>query len=135
LRIYGATPITFPRVAVKNHILGTLRIKKGTVVLPFTGKSHVNTESFEDPETFNPDRWILKKEEIMKDGFCWLPFWSGTRNCIGQHLVMIEMKIILAYLIENYEFKRQENYKLMMGMKFGYQPVNDIEMDFIRRQK
>jgi cytochrome P450 len=31
-------------------------------------------------------------------------FSAGGRNCIGQHLALIETKIILAHLLNSYEF-------------------------------
>jgi cytochrome P450 len=31
-------------------------------------------------------------------------FSAGGRNCIGQHLAMMEIKIILAHLLNEYQF-------------------------------
>ena len=49
---------------------------------------------FENSQEFDIDRWMKTKSN---DGF--IPFSGGRRNCIGQHLALIETKLILIYLI------------------------------------
>jgi cytochrome P450 len=45
-------------------------------------------------------------QQIPKDVF--RPFEKGSRDCIGQQLAMLEMKIILALTLRHFEF--EEDY-------------------------
>lgn len=57
----------------------------------------------EDPNTFKPDRWIDENSKTFKSikdhSYLFTPFSSGPRNCIGQHLALIEAKTILSRLL------------------------------------
>jgi len=71
---------------------------------PFTVQR--DPKYFPDPETFNPDRWILNGEieygppdvrEMM------IPWGKGPRTCIGQSMATMETKISLARIIAQFE--------------------------------
>lgn len=53
-----------------------------------------------DAEAFRPERWLAGPEDPLYTGGpkpkgAWRPFEQGPRNCIGQTLVMLELKIAL----------------------------------------
>jgi cytochrome P450 len=67
---------------------------------------HRNEKFFPSPDEFVPDRWIPGSErfhEIPKDAY--RPFEKGPRDCIGQQLAMLEMKIILALTLRDFDFE------------------------------
>ena len=70
-----------PRIVVKDHDLGNLKIKKGTIVIvpifAITNEKH-NIE----PTKFRPDRW-LNGEVDKVDNMYKIPFSTGPKNCIG----------------------------------------------------
>jgi len=41
----------------------------------------------------------------LEDPFIFLPFSGGSRNCIGQHLGLVEIKIIIALFLKFFEFE------------------------------
>jgi len=61
-----------------------------------------NPKYFENPTVFDPERWTNNKG--LSEPFSFLPFSGGTRNCIGQHLAMIETRIILVHFLKNFQF-------------------------------
>jgi cytochrome P450 len=108
LRLHAPIPGMQPRVT--PHIpggttLGTYSGIPGGVrvsAMPYT--LHRNAEVFPDPETFNPRRWIDSEPEKLKEMHRWFwAFGSGGRMCIGSHLAMQEMKLIVCALVGNYE--------------------------------
>lgn len=50
---------------------------------------------------FDPDRF-LGKTKI--EPFTFLPFIAGPRNCLGQHLALLESKMVIGMLAQRYKF-------------------------------
>ena len=129
LRLANPAPIVVPRQALNDHNLKDLHVKKGTRVLFFTNINGVNPEYFENPTEFNPERWFAQNEgdaPWKKRSFAYLPFSSGARNCIGQHLALLEGKVVLAKFLERFEMALPEGYKMKMIMRFLYEPIDPL---------
>ena len=69
---------------------------------------HTDTDNFEDPLVFRPERFLQTSSNDEKTKkrhpFAFIPFSAGARNCIGQKFAMMEMKIILSLLLINFDF-------------------------------
>lgn len=58
------------------------------------------------PTEFLPERWLAREGEplyVRKNAF--RPFELGPRNCIGQELAQVEMRMILAMTVRELEFE------------------------------
>lgn len=55
-----------------------------------------NPESFHRPREFLPSRWL---EDLGDKLDSFQPFGVGSRTCIGRHIAMVEMRLILARLL------------------------------------
>lgn len=81
LRLYPSVPI-FARnitedIPFKNYILP----KDLNVIIPVYAV-HRDPKFFDDPDTFNPERFNFENKSKRKP-FCFVPFSAGPRNCIG----------------------------------------------------
>ena len=55
---------------------------------------------------FLPDRWLVPPgHELYPIKGAWRPFEHGPRNCIGQELAMIEMKIIMVFTLRRFDIR------------------------------
>ena len=81
------TPATglLARVSKEGHFLGKYYIPKGQYVQVGYAQNYYDPNYFEDPFTFNIDRWLDGKNSD-KEINIFTPFSSGNRNCLGQHL-------------------------------------------------
>ena len=110
LRIYSPAA-WIQRETVCDHVLETdgkfYKIPVGTLLNIPIYATHHNPKYFKDPETFDPERFMLdRKHEIIP--YTYLPFAVGPRNCIGKRFALIQLKACLAYLLQKYRFVRTE---------------------------
>ncbi|EGD95987.1 hypothetical protein TESG_03448 [Trichophyton tonsurans CBS 112818] len=79
------------------------RIPAGTPVGMTTILMHTDENLYPDPMCFNPDRWIDSTAKRSTTTFA--PFSRGTRICLGMHLAWAEMYLLLASLVQGFDFK------------------------------
>lgn len=80
-------------------------IEKGTPVLfSITGPQY-DPKYYDQPETFNPDRF--KDDQINRNsvGSPYLVFGDGPRNCIGMRLGKLQAKIGVCLLLRKFAFE------------------------------
>ncbi|KAK5958675.1 hypothetical protein OHC33_000518 [Knufia fluminis] len=107
-RITPSTPggVSLGPPGTKHHYTGlpaNIRVSAMAYTL------HKIPEVFPDPESFNPDRWLNSSEEHLTEmnRHFWA-FGSGGRMCIGRHLAMQEIKLIVAAVFTNYRVEIAE---------------------------
>jgi cytochrome P450 len=99
LRIYPVAMITFPRVTTQPVELMGYHLEPGTTVVGCIYLLHRNPSIYPEPEQFKPERFLERKYSPYE----YLPFGSGSRQCIGMALAQYEMKLTLATVMLNYE--------------------------------
>jgi cytochrome P450 len=62
---------------------------------------HEDPELYPEPFRFNPDRW--NDRDFKPTEF--IPFGGGTRKCLGATLAMLEMKMVVAAWMKNFQFE------------------------------
>ncbi|GBB93515.1 hypothetical protein RclHR1_21860001 [Rhizophagus clarus] len=62
---------------------------------------HHNKEYWDEPEKFNPDRWMVEGFEPKKNSF--VMFGAGLRICAGRKLAMVELVSLMALIFRKYE--------------------------------
>jgi cytochrome P450 len=83
-----------------DDTLGGYHIPKGSLVLTSPYVAHRHPDHWEDPEGFDPDRF-LEENSKGRHRFAYFPFGGGPRICIGNHFAMMEAQIILATILRN----------------------------------
>ena len=96
-------PLTSPsgnRLGRFEGIPGGIRVS----TMPYT--LHRNPEVFPRPESFDPRRWLDSSPSELKEMHRWFwAFGSGGRMCIGSHLAIQEIKLLVAAIYSNWETK------------------------------
>ena len=101
LRIYPVAMLTFPRVVQKPVELIGYKLEPGQVVMGCIYLLHQREDIYPEPSEFKPERF-LKREYSPYEFF---PFGGGKRRCIGEALAKLEMKLVLATIIANYDLE------------------------------
>ncbi|MCJ1245230.1 hypothetical protein MMC30_002433 [Trapelia coarctata] len=65
---------------------------------------HHNPRFWARVEEFLPERWLVPEgDPLYPHKNAWRPFERGPRNCIGQELALVEIKVILALTIREFD--------------------------------
>ncbi|KAG0332021.1 hypothetical protein BG000_010406 [Podila horticola] len=96
LRTVAATGI--PREVPKDTTMAGIFVPAGTTSL------RLPREYFPQADQYIPERWIPEELPLppVKE-FTSYPFSAGTRNCVGKNFVMMEMRLMLAAIITQYD--------------------------------
>ncbi|XP_017772314.1 PREDICTED: cytochrome P450 9e2 [Nicrophorus vespilloides] len=106
LRRWGPS-VVIDRVCTKDYKIPAklpnerdLLIKKGQLIFIPVHAMHWNPEIYEDPHRFYPERFLDKNSADPNN---LLSFGIGPRSCIGSRFAILECKLMLAYLLKDYE--------------------------------
>lgn len=83
LRLYAPLPASEPRSLPAESNVDGYVVPAGTTVSMSPYSLHRNAQVFENPTTFNPDRWLGKEEDVVEMNRWFWAFSSGARMCIG----------------------------------------------------
>ena len=108
---------SFHRVTVKDTTILGYRVPKGTqIALPGNRWMH-SEDDWEDAATFKPERWLTGEDMSLKH---YLGFSYGPRDCIGQRLAMLELRLAILRLVQRYTFSLPIPFEdLMMNARNG----------------
>ncbi len=96
------TPVPWnARATSQPTVLEGYELPTGTEVWVSIFHTHRNSEIYPEPLKFNPRRW----ETLEVDNFQYNPFSAGSRKCIGAGFAMMEIKIVLAMLLQKFRFQ------------------------------
>ncbi|KAJ7364523.1 cytochrome P450, partial [Mycena albidolilacea] len=104
-----------PTVGTGVKVLGEdFIIREGTsVVPPYT--MHCDTRYFSpSPDKYLPERWLGgddatgTKFVVNEDAF--IPFSTGPANCAGKSLAMLEIRMVVAYVMQAFELRFADGY-------------------------
>ena len=77
--------------------LGPYAVPVGIEINPSIRTIHARGDLFPRPQEFSPERFL---GDGAPDTYTWLPFGGGTRRCLGASFASMEMRIVLARVLE-----------------------------------
>lgn len=91
----------------------------GTSVSSSVHLMHYDESVYEDPETFEPERWLVKDPDLLHGRERQLvPFSSGSRICIGLNVAMAELYVCIATIVRWYMAKEVLDQELITEEQF-----------------
>ena len=115
----------FSRTAIEDDVIGGEHIKAGTTVLICQYVLHKLPSVWEDPERFDPDRF-LPENTVGRSKFAYLPFGAGPRVCIGSGLTTMEMQIILPLIYRRFDVTITSDLNPELGNFISLKPKDDM---------
>lgn len=126
LRLYPSIWVT-ERRALEEDQIGQYKVPKNSLVLISAYTVHRNPKYWNDPEKFMPERFT--SEEIAKrPKNSYIPFGTGPRVCIGKHLALPIAQLVLAKIIQRYDYRLTTRKRVNIDPLITLKPEDDIMM-------
>jgi len=104
MRLKPVAPF-FPMEANEDVELMGYHIPAGTLVIGLSRQVALSTENFGAPQRFAPERWLEDHpaDTAPHNTQAFMPFGGGPRFCPGRNLALVEIKMVLAMLVRNFD--------------------------------
>ncbi len=126
MRLYPPAHLTI-REPTEPVELASYRIPRGAAVLLSQWVVHRDPRWYDDPETFDPDRWTNDRAR-QRPNYAYFPFGAGPRQCIGKPVAETEMKLITSTIAQNHRLEHTSTEPLVFDPAVTLQPADSIEM-------
>ncbi|HMX07819.1 MAG TPA: cytochrome P450 [Microthrixaceae bacterium] len=60
-------------------------------------------EAFDDPDRFDPSRYVEPRQDDLDNPWNWIPFGAGRHRCVGAAFAMMQLKTIFCILLRDWE--------------------------------
>lgn len=77
-------------------------IPEGCEINPSIRVVHRRSDLYPEPGSFRPERFLGPN---APDTYTWIPFGGGTRRCLGATFALVEMRTVLARVLERSELR------------------------------
>lgn len=109
LRFMPPVP-SLPRRALRSFEFAGHRIPAGAPVSIAVHLTHHMPEIWPEPEKFDPMRFTPEAVR-ERHKYAWVPFGGGAHMCLGLHFAYMQVKILLAQLLQRYRIEMDDGYE------------------------
>ncbi|CAI4214184.1 unnamed protein product [Parascedosporium putredinis] len=127
LRVNAPIPMFAVEAKEDTLLLGKYPVKKGEPIVNLLARAHVDPAVFgEDADEFKPERMLDANFDRLNNEFpnCWKPFGNGARGCIGRPFAWQEALLVMAMLLQNFNFVLDPKYTLGIKQTLTIKPAD-----------
>lgn len=106
LRIYPIVPFAFLRATNSPVQIMGQQFDTNTKLAACIYLTHHREDLYPEPKQFKPERFIDRQFSPYE----YLPFGGGNRRCIGFALAQLEMKLVLATILSQYQLALADSH-------------------------
>jgi cytochrome P450 len=113
------------KVAAADFELGGYALPKGTKVIQSTLMTHRESAAYPEPCRFLPERWRGR----YFDAYQFSAFSAGPRMCLGAALAMLEIKLIVAMVLQRFRLNTPRDHRVDVRGPMLLSPKRGLPMD------
>jgi cytochrome P450 len=110
LRLYPPAA-ALARVSIAADRVDGTEIPAGSLVMISPWVLHRHLRLWNEPEAFDPSRFLADKPQAHR--FAYLPFGAGPRVCVGAQFALAEAGLVLAMLVQRFEFTLADDHPVL----------------------
>ena len=119
---------TVGRLATEDHELGGYLVAKGSLILMSQYVIHRDPRFWENPDSFEPERWETQNIKEAGQKFTYFPFGGGVRRCIGESFAWTEGILLLATLAQRWRLRVVPEQKIGLSPMITLRPKFGMRM-------
>lgn len=131
MRLYPPAWIV-PREANQQVLLGGHPVAKNSILLSSPYTMHRSPRYFSEPDRFLPERFTEDFEKSLPR-YAYFPFGGGPRVCIGNGFAMMEARLLLATIVQQYQLAFVPDHPVVPEPVITLRSRDGIQMRLIRR--
>jgi cytochrome P450 len=117
----------FGRTAIGDDVIGGYAIPAGSTVLLSPWVVHRSPRFWNEPLRFDPDRF-LPEAAAARAKMAYFPFGAGPRMCIGANLASMEAPLILAAILQRFDFEIPDGTPLAFSPRISLRPARTVPL-------
>jgi cytochrome P450 len=133
MRLYPAVS-GVNRRAIEDVTIGGYTVPKDTEISVATWAMHRSPRYFDNPLQFDPERFSPENEKRIPK-YAYLPFAAGPRVCIGNSFAMMESRLILATITQQYRLSLVPGQQIVPEQILTVRPKYGLRMRAERRAR
>jgi cytochrome P450 len=135
MRLYPVAPFVV-RTLDRDIDMPGVRLPAGATACIWIYSLHRNPDHWEEPDQFKPERWFEKTATTTPKQSYYMPFAAGPRNCVGQPLANVVVRLILARIVKEFKVMDPSGQNSNKRMQAGFTvlPQDGLKLKFVPRQ-
>ena len=123
LRLYPTAPAMGMQARADTTIGGGYPVTPADALMVLLPTLHRDPQVWQHPEQFYPDHFTPAARNALPP-HAWMPFGAGTRACIGRAFAMQEATLVLAMMVQRFDFVRPGPYALHITETLTLKPTD-----------
>ena len=133
MRLFPPVP-SIVREAKAGDRIGGYDIPAGSRIFLSQWVVHRDDRWYDDPLAFRPERWTDEMRDSLPQ-LAYFPFSAGPRRCIGDRFAMLEARLILAMIYQQYHLELTSGRNVEVIQTVTSRPDEDIRMQLHEREQ
>ncbi|KAL4239783.1 Cytochrome P450 3A4 [Mactra antiquata] len=107
-RLYPTASLIVTRKAAETRTYKGFTFPAGMCLQANVWSLHRDEKYWECPDDFVPERFSTENKTNIEP-YSFLPFGAGPRMCIGQRFAILEIKVAIARILQNFTFSKADD--------------------------
>jgi cytochrome P450 len=120
------------RLTLDDYEVGGYRLPTGSLVLLSQYVMHRDARYFNEPERFDPLRWLPEAKEARPQ-YSYFPFGGGPRRCIGEGFAWMEGILLIAALAQRWRLRLVPDHPVKTQPVITLRPRHGMLMTLEKR--
>ncbi len=122
------------RQVVADDEIGGYRIPRGSMIVLVPFVTHRHPGVWHEPDKFDPERFTSAQNAQRPKG-AYFPFLGGPHKCIGNEFAMLEMQLIVAMVLLQFDLELVPGQAIVPRASITLRPSGPLRMILKRRDR